>query len=1037
MMAQFSSVRSRLAAVRPILRKLLLLCVAAGACQEYKRTPAPSPADEVAATVAGTRPFTARLHGSIRFTACANPDTTAFSVGCAAFSSNFLASRLGEIASSLAGREGSYGAGQLWAGALIDLLLADKRESIVELAVQRLEQVAQLLPGDAHLMNDLAVAYLIRASHTRAASDVFLALDAIEHASRMPGAGDQVAFNRALIREQIGLVTAGATAWEDFLARAGGDGGWVAEGRRRLDALKRLSAGGGLPYSHFADSVKREPQRARELVMDSLLVLWARSVRDDDRRLADLARSRVLEIGSIIAGYSGDSTVMHLGQEAERASFVSPDAFARGLLEATTGSRFLGAQQHDSAASYFEAAIRRLRPIAPTLSFSSELLHAFTVMRMGRREISSRTFEQLAARARGAHNFAFAGRATWLGALYLSEVPRVLTASERAYLEAAQTFERIGEMNNRARTLSQRALVLAQLGRDTDAMDAALASLQHRRVPIPAVSRWEPLDALAQMLTDLRLPHAALAMQQEATTVARETGRPGDLLESLLALSAALEATGQPDSSRAVLRAASEFTAGLGPGLRARAEADYALAAARLARNSEATDALARLERGRAFFASQGSRWVMTDVRWQMARLSIVRGDTAAGVVQLDSLADEVAVADAGADERSRMLQMALRRELMAQRIVVRVAAQDTLGALRAYSQLLGESQQDAESFLSTPVPAGQTAVAFAALPEQLVVWTKRGKRLMVRVHQTSSDSIRSLVSYTVRGIRPGLRGDDAATAAFAQSLIGDALSASSDGDQLVLLSDGALGALPFAALPIAGGPLVQRHSLRFVQTLAGLTRRDAPTPRAAASRVLVVGAPSHDQQLFPELRPLQHADAESDRVASAYGAVAATRGREATRRWMLQSLPTTELLHFAGHARISPAGADRSYFVMATSGGERDSNVVSARDIRRLDLRSLSLAVLSACATTSSISRRVTDLQGLPRAFLDAGTRAVVSTLWELDDRSAEPFMAAFHGYLLEGATPAEALAQVQRQVWRSGSIGPQTWAAVRLDTR
>jgi hypothetical protein len=486
-----------------------------------------------------------------------------------------------------------------------------------------------------------------------------------------------------------------------------------------------------------------------------------------------------------------------------------------------------------------------------------------------------------------------------------------------------------------------------------------------------------------------------------------------------------------------ILRAANDFAMAMTPTIRERAEADYALTAARMAGRADATDALARLERASVFFERQRNRWTLADVRWQIARLSILRGDTAAGLAQLDSLAEQVLVADVSADERARMLQMALRRDLMAQRIAIRVGTRDTVGALRSYSQLLGRPARDADVFLGSVVPEHSTAVAFAALPEQLIVWTRRGTQLAVRTFPIGGDSLQVLVTRVIRSMRANAQDPDGTAADLARLLVSDAIAVTSPGEQLVLLTDGALSGLPFAALPIEGGYLIQRHALRFVQSLAGSITPERAVSTAAQRRALVVGAPDHDPQLFPELRPLQHADAEADRVAALYGVLPAVRGREVTRRWLLQALPGAGMFHFAGHARISPVGADRSHLVMATSGGARDSNQVSAADLRRLDLKSLALAVLSACGTTGSISRRIPEVQGLSRALLDAGAGAVVSTLWELDDSSAESFMSSFHRHASQGLLPSEALALAQREALMNGTIRVRTWAALRLDSR
>ena len=56
-------------------------------------------------------------------------------------------------------------------------------------------------------------------------------------------------------------------------------------------------------------------------------------------------------------------------------------------------------------------------------------------------------------------------------------------------------------------------------------------------------------------------------------------------------------------------------------------------------------------------------------------------------------------------------------------------------------------------------------------------------------------------------------------------------------------------------------------------------------------------------------------------------------------------------------------------------------------------------------------------DFVGLTRAFLRAGSGAVLASLWEVDDRSTPELMKAFYGRL-SAAGPAAALASAQRSM-------------------
>jgi CHAT domain-containing protein len=74
----------------------------------------------------------------------------------------------------------------------------------------------------------------------------------------------------------------------------------------------------------------------------------------------------------------------------------------------------------------------------------------------------------------------------------------------------------------------------------------------------------------------------------------------------------------------------------------------------------------------------------------------------------------------------------------------------------------------------------------------------------------------------------------------------------------------------------------------------------------------------------------------------------------------------------------------------------------LTVKDIFELDLRQCRMAVLSACETGFSDIRSSTDeYVGLPSAFLFAGTRTVVSSLWAVSDLATALLMVRFYELL------------------------------------
>jgi CHAT domain-containing protein len=95
---------------------------------------------------------------------------------------------------------------------------------------------------------------------------------------------------------------------------------------------------------------------------------------------------------------------------------------------------------------------------------------------------------------------------------------------------------------------------------------------------------------------------------------------------------------------------------------------------------------------------------------------------------------------------------------------------------------------------------------------------------------------------------------------------------------------------------------------------------------------------------------------------------------------------------------------------------------VLTAEAIVGLDLRKMSLAVLSACESGLGETAGGEGVYGLVRAFHIAGTRNVAASLWKVDDEATAALMVLFYRHLWgsKPLPPAEALRQAQLALYR-----------------
>ena len=176
----------------------------------------------------------------------------------------------------------------------------------------------------------------------------------------------------------------------------------------------------------------------------------------------------------------------------------------------------------------------------------------------------------------------------------------------------------------------------------------------------------------------------------------------------------------------------------------------------------------------------------------------------------------------------------------------------------------------------------------------------------------------------------------------------------------------------------------------------------------------------------------LAFTEVEADLVSSAFAGASVVRleGPDATRKAVLTSSPGVQYLHMASHGVYDWVEPVRSALVLA--GGER---LTLGDALSSVDLGSARLLVLSACETgLTDVDRFPDEYLGLPAGFLQAGTPAVIATLWAVDDLSTALLVGRFYRHhLVEGLDPATALRAAQR--WLRDSTASELADGLEVD--
>lgn len=221
------------------------------------------------------------------------------------------------------------------------------------------------------------------------------------------------------------------------------------------------------------------------------------------------------------------------------------------------------------------------------------------------------------------------------------------------------------------------------------------------------------------------------------------------------------------------------------------------------------------------------------------------------------------------------------------------------------------------------------------------------------------------------------------------------------------VVADGPLGNLPFAALRHDGRYLVIDHPVVHVPSLNALAALESRSPGPLTPAVVLADAQGD----------LPAASAEAREVGRALGGAVHTGGAATAAR--LREASSARVLHLATHTGLGPRGpwlqlAGRRVPAVEIMAGRTGPPLV----------------VLASCASGTRPGRQMWGSLGA--AFLAAGSRTVLASLWSVEDQAARELIVRFYA---EGgaADPAGALARTQRVAIGRGA-SPNSWAAFVL---
>ncbi|HSU59451.1 MAG TPA: CHAT domain-containing protein [Bryobacteraceae bacterium] len=366
---------------------------------------------------------------------------------------------------------------------------------------------------------------------------------------------------------------------------------------------------------------------------------------------------------------------------------------------------------------------------------------------------------------------------------------------------------------------------------------------------------------------------------------------------------------------------------------------------------------------------------------------------------------------------------------------------------------LLGESGVRREGLVAEIRKAAETSHAtflfYWLAPRQSYLWVvrARGSELILLPGQAQIDrDVESYRHFLEQEKRDPVAAPNPVGRRLFETLIAPA--AISKGSRVVIIPDGSLHNLNFETLPVYGSTLpsgrgsetdgrgsahywLEDAVVSIAPSLSILSTR--PSPSAKIRSLLLIGDTITQGTGFA---PLPQAGLEIERIERQFAThrIVAYTGPAATVSAYRAAHPEQfSSIHFAAHADANEQRPLDSAIILSP---EHNAWKLYARDVADIPLHA-DLVTISACRGAGARALSGEGLVGFAWAFFQAGARNVVTSLWDVSDRSTADLMDKFYGNIEAGEPYPQALRQAKLAMLQGPYHRPYNWGAFQLYSR
>ncbi|CAH3176177.1 unnamed protein product, partial [Porites evermanni] len=258
--------------------------------------------------------------------------------------------------------------------------------------------------------------------------------------------------------------------------------------------------------------------------------------------------------------------------------------------------------------------------------------------------------------------------------------------------------------------------------------------------------------------------------------------------------------------------------------------------------------------------------------------------------------------------------------------------------------------------------------------------------------------------------------------------------------EELIIVPDGALFLIPYAALLDQNSRyLSETLRVRLAPSLTSLRLlSECPEGRHCTSGALLVGDPWIETVRLKSgeklIRYFQLPGAEEEvKMIGQILNVEPLTGKDATKEQVLSRLKSVSLVHIAAHGSEERGEILLSPNLGSSEPPEEKDFLFTMTDM--LDVKLNAKLVILSCCHSGRGEVKAEGVVGIARAFLGAGARSVIASLWAIDDEATLAFMRHFYEHLVKGQSASKSLHEAMKMMRESDDFNAvKYWAPFML---